>query len=89
MRNLIIILLTGVLGSCTSLGYWTTEDCKKISEASGIFLYYSGELFKKADEAEKNGKAEEAKELAEEAYFLSELAENHAINFSTYCKVNN
>jgi len=89
MRNLIIILLTGVLGSCTSLGYWTKEDCKKISEASGVFLYYSGELLKKADEAEKNGKTEEAKELAEEAYFLSELAENHAINFSTYCKVNN
>tara|TARA_B100001939_G_scaffold259454_1_gene226466 strand:+ start:791 stop:1060 length:270 start_codon:yes stop_codon:yes gene_type:complete len=89
MKILIIIVLTSVLGSCASLGYWKTEDCKKISETSAAFLYYSGELLKKADEAKKNGKADEAKELAEQAYFLSELAENHAINFNTYCKVNN
>jgi len=89
MKNLIIILLTGILGSCTSLGYWKIEDCKKISEASGLFLYYSGELLKKADEAEKNGNTDEAKKFREDAYFLSEMAKNHAINFNSYCKTNN
>ena len=34
-------------------GMWKPEDCKKISQTSGAYLYFSGEAFKKGSAHEK------------------------------------
>ena len=36
-------------------GMWIPEDCKKISQSSGAYLYFSGEAFKKRSAIEKDG----------------------------------
>ena len=36
-------------------GMWKPEDCKKISQTSGAYLYFSGEAFKKRSSLEKDG----------------------------------
>lgn len=67
-------------------GYWKAEDCKKVSDASGLFLYFSGELLREADKLKKEGKEKEADESYKGVLFLSELATNYAKNFAVYCK---
>ena len=67
-------------------GYWKAEDCKKISEASGTFLYISGELLEEADISDKKGAERDAEEAFEAALVFSELAANYAKNFEAYCK---
>ncbi|GIS34839.1 MAG: hypothetical protein Ct9H90mP6_00960 [Gammaproteobacteria bacterium] len=36
-------------------GRWKPEDCKKVSEASGTFLYFAGESMKEGEKHEKMG----------------------------------
>ena len=66
-------------------GLWEAEDCKKISDAPGLFLYVSGEILEEADKLRKEGKKAEANESYEGALLFSELAANFAKNFETYC----
>ena len=65
---------------------WAAEDCKNISDASGLFLYVSGELLEEADEFREEGDEVEANESYEGVLFISELATNFAKNFEAYCK---
>ena len=67
-------------------GMWKPEDCKKISETSGAYLYFSGQAFKKRSALEKDGNQVAADEAFSEAMALAELAANFAKNFETYCK---
>jgi len=67
-------------------GLWETEDCKKISDASGLFLYVSGELLEEADKLKKEGKEAEADESYEGVLFVTELSANYAKTFEAYCK---
>ena len=67
-------------------GLWEAEDCKKISDASGLFLYVSGELLEEADKLKKEGKEAEADESYEGVLFVSKLAANYAKTFEAYCK---
>ena len=67
-------------------GMWKPEDCKKISETSGAYLYFSGQAFKKRAALEKDGNQVAADEAFSEAMALAELAANFAKNFETYCK---
>jgi len=67
-------------------GMWKPEDCKKVSEASGAYLYFSGQVFKKRAALEKDGNKVAADEAFSEATVLAELAANYAKNFETYCK---
>lgn len=67
-------------------GMWKPEDCKKISETSGAYLYFSGQAFKKRSALEKDGNQVAADEAFSEAKALAELAANFAKNFETYCK---
>ena len=41
-------------------GVWEAEDCKKINDASGVFLYVSGELLEEADRLTNEGSEAEA-----------------------------
>ena len=65
---------------------WETEDCKKISDASGLLLYVSGELLEEADKLKTERKEAEVDESYEGVLFLSELAANYAKTFEAYCK---
>ena len=67
-------------------GMWKPEDCKKISQTSGAYLYFSGEAFKKRSAFEKDGNKIAADEAFSESRALAELAANFAKNFETYCK---
>ena len=67
-------------------GLWEAEDCKKISDASGLFLYVSGELIEEAYKLKKEGEEAEADESYEGVLFLTELATNYAKIFEAYCK---
>ena len=67
-------------------GMWKPEDCKKISQTSGAYLYFSGEAFKKRSSLEKDGNKASADEAFAEAKALAELAANFAKNFEAYCK---
>ena len=67
-------------------GMWKPEDCKKISQTSGAYLYFSGEAFKKRSSLEKDGNQIAADEAFLEAKVLAELAANFAKNFEAYCK---
>ncbi len=67
-------------------GMWKPEDCKKISQTSGAYLYFSGEAFKKRSALEKDGNQIDADKAFSEARALAELASNFANNFEAYCK---
>ena len=67
-------------------GMWKPEDCKKISQTSGAYLYFSGEAFKKRSSLEKDGNQINAEKAFSEARALAELAANFAKNFEAYCK---
>ena len=68
------------------IGLWNSEDCKKISEAAGFFLYTSGELLKTADKERQAGNEGKSEKTYAAAMFFSELSENSAKNFEVFCK---
>ena len=67
-------------------GRWKAEDCKKVSEASGVFLYFAGESIKEGEKHEKMGHQEKADKHYLDAMALAELAANYAKNYEAYCK---
>jgi len=67
-------------------GRWKPEDCKKVSDSSGMFLYYSGLALDASEALEKEGKQEASDDKAFEALALAELAANFAKNYEAYCK---
>ena len=68
------------------IGFWKSEDCKKVSEAAGFFLYTSGELLKTADKERKAGRDKKSEKSYSAALLFSELSENAAKNFEVFCK---
>ena len=65
---------------------WAAEDCKEISDSSGLFLYVSGELLGEGERLTNEGSEAEARESYEDGLGLSDLAANFARNFEVYCK---
>ena len=63
--------------SSEMLGYWKKEDCKNVSDAAGLYLYISGDLMTKADEAAA---------LYKRSLEFAEIAANHAKSFEAFCK---
>jgi len=86
----LLILLIPISGCShaeeSDIGLWASEDCKKVSEAAGFFLYTSGELLKTADKERKAGKEKKSEKSYAAAMFFSELSENAAKNFEAFCK---
>jgi len=86
-----ILILFLSLSGCAKpegadIGLWKSEDCKKISEAAGFYLYTSGELLKTADKERQAGNEEKSEKTYAAALFFSELSENSAKNFEVFCK---
>ena len=71
-------------------GRWKPEDCKKVSDSSGVFLYYSGLALDASEKLEKEGNKVASEEKADKHYLdamaLAELAANYAKNYEAYCK---
>ena len=65
---------------------WAAEDCENISDASGLFLYVSGELLEEGERLTNEGYETEARESYEDGLGFSGLAANFARNFEVYCK---
>ena len=65
---------------------WAAEDCKNISDSSGLFLYVSGENLGEGERLTNEGYDAEARESYESGLRFSELAANFARNFEVYCK---
>jgi|TARA_B110000914_G_scaffold216290_1_gene221101 hypothetical protein len=86
----LLILLIPISGYSnfeeSDIGFWKSEDCKKVSEAAGFFLYTSGEVLKTADKERKAGNEKKSEKSYAAALFFSELSENAAKNFEAFCK---
>ena len=86
----VLILFLPISASVKSeegdIGFWKSEDCKKVSEAAGFFLYTSGELLKTADKERKAGSEKKSEKSYSAALFFSELSANAAKNFEVFCK---
>ena len=67
-------------------GRWKAEDCRKVSEASGVFLYFAGESIKEGEKHEKMGHQEKADKHYLDAMALADLAAKYAKNYEAYCK---
>ena len=63
-----------------------SQDCKNVSDAAGLYLYISGDLMTKADEAEKSGRDIKAATLYKRSLEFAEIAANHAKSFEAFCK---
>lgn len=66
-------------------GMWASEDCIKLSKASGLYLKISSDLLKDSGEKRENGNNRRADELGSASLFFSNLAANYATNFQAYC----
>ena len=69
-----------------SMGYWKAEDCKNVSDAAGLFLYYSYEVLEESSELREAGKELQADKLGEGGVALSQVAANYAKTFEAFCK---
>ena len=49
------------------IGYWKAENCKKVSDASGLFLFLSGKSLKEAEKFKKAGRKKESESSFMEA----------------------
>ena len=67
-------------------GRWKAEDCRKVSAASGVFLYFAGESMKEGEKHEEMGHQEKADKHYLDAMALAGLAANYAKNYEAYCK---
>ena len=64
---------------------WAEEDCLKYEQLIGGLAWLSGETLDMSDKARKAGKEEEAKELFEASFALSQMASNHTNVYAQFC----
>ena len=84
--TLFISISADVKAEEEDVGFWKSEDWKKVSEAAGFFLYTSGELLKIADKERKAGSEKKSEKSYASALLFSELSANAAKNFEVFCK---
>ena len=61
------------------------EDCLEYEQLIGGLAWLSGETLDMSDKARKAGKEEEAKELFEASFALSQMASNHTNVYAQFC----
>ena len=64
---------------------WAKEDCLEYEQMIGGLVWFSGETLDMSDKARKAGKEEEAKELFEASFALSQMASNHTNVYAQFC----
>ena len=66
-----------------SAAIWSDEYCEAISEAAGLYLYLSGDVVERSDEADEEKKKAA---LFKTGVALSQLSVNHAEVYDVFCK---
>ena len=64
---------------------WSEKDCEDYEQLIGVLVWSSGETLEMVDEARKANKKEEAEELFEASYALSQMAANHTTVYAQFC----
>ena len=64
---------------------WADKDCKEYEELIGGLVWLSGETLDMSDKARKAEKEEEAKELFDASFALSQMASNHTNVYAQFC----
>tara|TARA_B100000941_G_scaffold150452_1_gene106597 strand:- start:325 stop:597 length:273 start_codon:yes stop_codon:yes gene_type:complete len=64
---------------------WAEEDCLEYEQLIGGLVWLSGETLDMSDKARKAEKEEEAKELFEASFALSQMASNHTNVYAQFC----
>ena len=64
---------------------WAEEDCLEYEQLIGGLAWLSGETLDMSVNARKAGKEEEAKELFEASFALSQMASNHTNVYAQFC----
>ena len=62
---------------------WSDNDCDRVSEAAGIYLYLSGQLVERSDKTDEQKKKAA---LFKTGVALSQLSVNHAEVYEVFCK---
>ena len=62
---------------------WSDKDCEAISTAAGLYLYLSGDVVERSDEASEQKKKAA---LFKTGVALSQLSVNHAEAYDVFCK---
>ena len=89
MKNFSKILAFCILSmffvSNVSADEWAKQDCLEYEQLIGGLAWLSGETLDMSDKARKAGKEEEAKELFEASFALSQMASNHTNVYAQFC----
>ena len=89
MKNFSKILAFCILSmffvSYVAADEWAEEDCLEYEQLIGGLAWLSGETLDMSDKARKAGKEEEAKELFEASFALSQMASNHTNVYAQFC----
>ena len=64
---------------------WAEKDCKEYEQLIGVLVWSSGETLEMVDKARKENKKEEAEELFEASFALSQMAANHTTVYAQFC----
>ena len=89
MKNFSKILAFCILSmffvSNVSADEWAEDDCLEYEQLIGGLAWLSGETLDMSDKARKAGKEEDAKELFEASFALSQMASNHTNVYAQFC----
>ncbi len=64
---------------------WAKQDCLEYEQMIGGLVWLSGETLDMSDKARKAEKEEEAKELFDASFALSQMASNHTNVYAQFC----
>ena len=84
-KILAFCILSMFFASNVAADEWAEEDCLKYEQLIGGLAWLSGETLDMSDKARKAGKEEEAKELFEASFALSQMASNHTNVYAQFC----
>ena len=89
MKNLFkflaFYLLSMLFVSDATADEWAKQDCLEYEQMIGGLVWLSGETLDMSDKARKAEKEEEAKELFDASFALSQMASNHTNVYAQFC----
>ena len=89
MKNLFkflaFYLLSMLFVSDANADEWAKQDCLEYEQMIGGLVWLSGETLDMSDKARKAEKEEEAKELFDASFALSQMASNHTNVYAQFC----
>ncbi|RPG43704.1 MAG: hypothetical protein CBC72_002650 [Gammaproteobacteria bacterium TMED112] len=84
-KILAFYLLSMLFVSDATADEWAKQDCLEYEQMIGGLVWLSGETLEMSDKARKAEKEEEAKELFDASFALSQMASNHTNVYAQFC----